>query len=111
MLSDSEGACSPSWFRAAVIPVPSGQQAGAAGELQRQPLIGVVKVHAEQVGDPAEPVGNRAAMQVQRAGGPHDQATVAGPPSPEYPAVPEMYGLPIPRQHTTRGQHRRTTSQ
>ena len=42
-----------------------GQKPRAAGELERQPLIGVVEIDIEQLGDPAQPVRNGVAVQVQ----------------------------------------------
>src|SRR5690348_13318074 len=48
----------------------SAEQAGPAGELQGEPLIGVFEVDVEQLSDAAEPVGHRVAVQVQPLGRP-----------------------------------------
>jgi hypothetical protein len=40
----------------------SAQQARAAGELEGEPLVGVLEVHVQQFGDAAAPVGHRVAV-------------------------------------------------
>jgi hypothetical protein len=38
------------------------QQARAAGELEGEPLVGVLEVHVQEFGDAADPVGHRVAV-------------------------------------------------
>jgi ABC-type transport system substrate-binding protein len=50
------------------------EQAGPAGELQGETLVGIIEVHAEQLGNAAQPVGHGVAVQVQPLRGPDDRS-------------------------------------
>jgi hypothetical protein len=52
----------------------SGQQPGPAGELQGEPLVRIIEVDSEQVGDAPQPVGHGVAVQMQYLRRPDDRA-------------------------------------
>src|SRR6266705_627161 len=62
----AQGCCPRDRGGTALVHVPAAalcQQPGTAGELQGEPLVGIVEVDAEQVSDAAQPVGHRVTVQ------------------------------------------------